>query len=259
MRKKAVLVVDIGNTHIVLGCYLDGKLCANWRLHSDREKTSDEYFCQLQSFFSNTIKEEMSIEKVAMSSVVPELTRIFTHLVQRYLECPLIDVTGYTPLGMSFSIPDPSFIGADLIVNAYSAWKKYETNCIICDFGTATTIQFVDREGHFHGTAIAPGVQSSATGLFTKAALLTNIQLDPPEHLLGTNTKEALLSGIILGHVFLIDGFARKIRQQFKHLGEIKCIATGGISGLLVEKSEEIDIVDKQLTLDGLYLISQVI
>jgi type III pantothenate kinase len=259
MRKSAILVVDIGNTHITLGCYLEGTLFASWRLSSDREKTSDEYFCQLQSFFSTSIKEELSIEKVAMSSVVPELTRIFTHLVQRYLECPLINVTGYTPLGMSFSVPDPSLIGADLVVNAYSAWKKYETNCIICDFGTATTIQFVDKEGHFHGTAIAPGVKSSATGLFTKAALLTNIQLDPPERLLGTNTKEALLSGIILGHVFLVDGFSRKIREQFKHLGDIKCIATGGISGLLVEKSEEINLVDKQLTLDGLYLISQAI
>ncbi len=259
MKKSAVLVVDIGNSHVVLGFYLDGVLSANWRVHSDREKTSDEYYCQIQTFFSTTIKEEVYIDKVAMSSVVPELTRIFTHLVQRYFDCPLINVTGILPLGLSYSIADPSFIGADLIVNAYSAWKKYKTNCIVCDLGTATTIQFVDKDGHFHGTAISPGIRSSANGLFTKAALLTNIQLDQPERLLGTNTKEALLSGIIRGHIFMIDGFTKAIRQQYKHLGEIKCIATGGISSLLVGESEELDVVDKQLTLDGLYMISQVI
>ncbi len=255
---KKILVIDIGNTNIVCGIYTEGELQRVWRLSSDSKKTSDEYFSILYTLAEQSNMKLEAIDHVVLSSVVPSLSRCFEHLFQRYFKSPVIVVTGYTPLGLSFSVSDPGFIGADLIVNAYSAWKKYEDNCIICDMGTATTIQLVDKSGHFHGTSIIPGVVTGAFNLFEKAALLSNIQLEKAEHLLGTTTKDALLSGIVLGHAYMIDRFIMEIKKKWAHLIKFKTIATGGIASLICDHSNEIDIIDKTLTLDGLYKISQI-
>ena len=195
------------------------------------------------------------VKKVAISSVVPELTRIFSHLINKYLKCDVEIVNAYSELGLEFPIEDPGFVGSDLVVNAFSAITKYKTNCIICDFGTATTIQLVGRDGRFFGTIIAPGVITSAKNLFDSTALLSNIQLKKPEHLLGTNTTDALLSGIITGNSFMLDGFIKALKKEYQHLRSIKTIATGGIAELICSNSKEIDIIDKNLTLDGLNLI----
>ena len=150
---------------------------------------------------------------------------------------------------------NPDFIGADLIVDAFIAKEKYKTNCIICDFGTATTIQLVGADGYFYGTVIAPGIKTSADSLFLKTAQLSKIELQTPKSILGTNTKDSLLSGIIYGSIFMIDGIIRQIKKEFNNLENIKVIATGGLAHLVSEDSEEIEIIDENLTLDGLNLI----
>jgi len=252
-----ILVFDIGNTNIVGGVFEGENLKCTLRISSDSQKTADEYFAVINSICAHNKINLDTIEKVILSSVVPSLTRCFEHLFQRYFSCKSIIINGYTKLGLTYSVSDPGFIGADLIVNAFSAWKKYQSPCIICDMGTATTIQLVDQKGHFYGTSILPGVVTGAFNLFEKAALLSNIQLEKPQFLLGTTTKDALLSGIILGHAYLIDRFISEIKNQYSQLGDIKSIATGGISSLICENTKNIDIIDKTLTLDGLYLISK--
>lgn len=252
------MVIDIGNTNIVCGIYINQEMQRVWRISTDHKKTSDEYFSVLFTLAEQSSMNLDVITKVVISSVVPSLTRCFEHLFQRYFNCPVINVNGYTPLGMTFAVQDPGFIGADLIVNAYSAWQKYQDNCIICDMGTATTIQLVDKKGYFYGTSIIPGVVTGANNLFEKAALLSNIQLEKAQHLLGTNTKDALLSGIVLGHAFLLDRFIYEIKKEWASLGSFKTIATGGISSLIGEHTKHFDIIDKSLTLDGLFKISQI-
>lgn len=252
-----ILVFDIGNTNIVGGVYEVGVLKCTIRISSDTKKTADEYFAIIETICSKNNINLDQINKIVLSSVVPSLTRSFEHLIQRYFPCPCVIVNGYTKLGLTYNLSDPGFIGADLIVNAFSAWKKYQCPCVICDMGTATTIQLIDEHGHFYGTSILPGVVTGAYNLFEKAALLSNIQLEKPEHLLGTTTRDALLSGIILGHAFLIDRFVKEIKHKYPELKGIKTIATGGISTLISESTKEVDIIDKNLILDGLYLISQ--
>ncbi len=251
-----ILVFDIGNTNIVGGVYEAGVLKCTLRLSSDLKKTADEYFVLINSICAQNGADTARMDKIVLSSVVPSLSRCFEHMFQRYFTCPFILVNGYSPLGLTYNVADPGFIGADLIVNAYSAWQKYQTNCIICDMGTATTIQLVSCEGHFSGTSILPGLVTGAVNLFEKAALLSDIQLEKPAKLLGTSTREALLSGIIYGHAFLLDRFIQEIRKEYSYLGEIKTIATGGISALVCEHTTCVDVIEKTLTLDGLYLIS---
>jgi len=255
-KMKYILVFDIGNTNIVGGVYEDGLLKCTLRLSSDLKKTADEYFVLVNSICENQGVNINCMDKIVLSSVVPSLTRCFEHMFQRYFKCGYIIVNGYSQLGLTYSVNDPGFIGADLIVNAYSAWKKYQTNCIICDMGTATTIQLVSQEGHFWGTSILPGLVTGAVNLFEKAALLSDIQLEKPTKILGTTTKEALLSGIVYGHAFLLDRFITEIKATYFQIENIKTIATGGISALVCEHTQNVDVIDKTLTLDGLYLIA---
>ncbi len=249
------LAIDIGNTNIEIGIYTAEDLVCSWRLASNASKTEDEYFSVISSLALENQIDIKGIDACCISSVVPELSRIFEHLFEKYLKVKIYNVTAYTPLGLKFPMSDPGFIGADLVVNAYSAWTKYRTNCIICDLGTATTIQLVGNDGSFYGTLIAPGVIISSANLFQKASLLTKIQLETPKQTLGTNTRDALLSGIIKGHSLMVDAFIRRIKTEYVHLGDFKVILTGGISHLIGENLEEEAIIDKTLTIDGLYRI----
>ncbi len=248
-------VLDIGNSHIVAGVYHRNELQYSWRFDTNKTKTGDEYYRTLKSFALEHSLNFEKLSKIAFASVVPELTHVFMHLFKKYSKCPVINVNAYTDLGLSFPMKDPGFIGADLVVNAFSAKEKYKTNCIICDFGTATTIQLVSADGFFYGSIIAPGILTSAASLFKKASLLSEVELQQPKNLLGKNTRDSLLSGIIRGNTFMIDEFIRAIKKEYHDLKGIKTIATGGIAEMICKNSSEIEIIDKYLTIDGLNFI----
>lgn len=250
--EKLNFVLDIGNTHIVAGLYFGSEIKFSFRLASDRLKTEDEYFATISSLLQQAEIAQNSISVAAVCSVVPDLTRVFDHLLNKYFQCEVYIVNSSSSLGITYPMPDPAFIGADLVVNAYAAQRKYKQNCIVCDLGTATTIQLVGKDGYFWGTIIAPGVITSASHLFSKASKLANIKLQKPGNILGITTEDALLSGIVTGNAIMLDGFINKIKNEYKQLDNIIAIATGGIAELICSSSSEIDIVDKNLTLDGL-------
>lgn len=251
----ATLVVDIGNTNITCGFYQNETMTWFARFFSSANRTADEYFSLLSSLLKDI--RIGTIKAVAMSSVVPELTRIWQHLFQKYFEAEVLEITALSDLGLSYKVPEPSFIGGDLVANAYGAWKKYSTNCIVVDLGTATTIEFVTQNGSFEGTAIAPGLKTGADQLFEKAALLSQIEIVTPSVLLGTNTRDALLSGIVHGHAFMLESYIQNIKHQYSEYKDMKTIATGGIADLVKPLVPSIDIVDKTLTLDGIFLAYQ--
>ena len=251
-----VLVVDIGNTNIVCGVYKDDTLIWHVRLRTDRGRTSDEYFGLLTSIKGNVWAVEL-IRHIAIASVVPDMTRMWLHLFNKYFPVKACIIDGYTPLGLSYVVDDPGFIGADLIVNALAAWKKYKSTCIIIDFGTATTLQLVTSTGKFMGAIIAPGIRTAATELFEKAALLSEIELTTPTSTLGTNTQDALLSGIVKGHALMTDSFIKQILNDYAAYNPIIAIATGGIADLIVPLVPSINYLDKTLTLDGLLLAAK--
>ncbi|MFO7896270.1 MAG: type III pantothenate kinase [Candidatus Cloacimonadales bacterium] len=249
------LVADIGNTHIVIGIFAENKVMHSFRLSTDKLKTEDEYFTLIHNLCQSAGFDLKKIKNFALSSVVPKLTRSFCHLSEKYFQLSPIIVDAYLDLGLSFPMSDPGFIGADLIVNAFAACEKYQCNTIICDFGTATTLQLVGKDGFFHGTIIAPGVLTSAASLFSSASKLSQIQLTSPPHILGTNTADALKSGIINGNQLMIDAMIKQIKQEYPTLLPLKTVATGGIAQLICQNSSEIDLIDKNLTLEGLNLI----
>ncbi len=247
--------IDIGNSHIVAGIYEGYELLHQWRINTVKTRTSDEYFTIFKQLLEESNILISEIEIVAISSVVPRLNAVMQDMFGNYFYTKVINVSAYTELGLSFPMDDPGFIGADLIVNAFAAKEKYKTDAIVIDLGTATTIQLVTRQGDFLGTVIAPGVMTSAGSLFEKASKLAHIELKKSDKILGLNTNDALLSGIITGNALMIDSFIDKIKEQHKELNEIKVIATGGLASMICSDSEQVDIIDPQLTLDGLMRI----
>ena len=260
LLQEPVLVVDIGNTNIVCAIYLKGKSIWTVSLKSSRENTSDEYYVLLGSLLESTTLPDgyklglKDIRYIVLGSVVPELTRVWKHLCSKYIQAEVYEINALSPLGISFRVDNPSFIGADLIANAYAAWQKYRTSSIIIDLGTATTIELISPEGMFEGAIIAPGIKIGAESLFSKAAKLYEIELVSPTALLGLNTTEAMLSGIIYGHSFMLDTFIAKIKEQYSQLKPFQTILTGGMSSLIKPYLSEINTIYKCLTLDGFYL-----
>jgi len=260
LLQESVLIVDIGNTNIVCAIYSKNEVIWTARLKADKDNTSDEYYVLLGSLLQasniatvNTFGWQ-DIRYIALGSVVPELTRVWKHLFSKYSQAEVFEIDALSPIGISFRVDNPSFIGADLIANAYAAWQKYKSSSIIIDLGTATTIELISDTGMFEGAVIAPGMKTGADNLFSKAAKLYSIELVPPSALMGLNTTEAMLSGIVYGHSLMLNAFLHKIKEQYSPLAPFKTILTGGMASLVRPYIDGIDIMDKGLTLDGFYL-----
>lgn len=259
MDKKMILVCDIGNTHIVLGVYESDKLLKFWRIQSSTHKTEDEFFVSFKLFLNEINLSINDISGAVISSVVPILTEVFNHLFWKYFHLKPIIVSSKLDLGISYDkIKRPLSIGGDLIANAFAAHKIYgdKNNCIVVDFGTATTIQLISQKREFYGTVISPGVQTSSESLFKIAAQLGQIKLDSPKKVIGDDTRSAMLSGIVFGAAIMADGFIKKIKMEYSNLdGNFCTIATGGISDLICKHTKSIEKINKNLTLQGLQLI----
>jgi type III pantothenate kinase len=248
-----LLVVDIGNTNIVLGIFKGEELRATWRIATAVHKQSDEYAVLLLNLLPREGLEPSDITEVIMSSVVPPLDGVFEELFHRYFNVEPIVVGPGTRTGVRICTDNPREVGADRIVNAAAAHKLYGGPLIVIDFGTATTLDTVSKEGDYLGGAIAPGIGISAEALFMRASKLPRIDLVPPEKTIGTNTVACMQSGIIFGYVGLVEGIVTRMRKE---LGEdARVIASGGLASIIASETSVIDIVDDNLTLTGLRLI----
>jgi type III pantothenate kinase len=250
--KENVLVIDIGNSNIVFGLY-SKKLVKTHRINTDTKLSVDDYYRVYQSFFYGSV-----INKIVISSVVPKLSLIFEEIIQTYVKVPYHFVNYKTDLGLIYPQETADFLGSDLIVNAFSAFKKYKHNCVIVDTGTTTTIQLVHKLGEFLGYVILPGIYTSFQCLKHNASQLKRIKLDSEiTTLLGKGTNEAISSGVINGHFFVIEEYLRRIKLEHSELKPIKTIITGGNAKLLLTALGTNVIFDDNLLLDGLFYISE--
>jgi type III pantothenate kinase len=144
-------------------------------------------------------------------------------------------------------------VGADRIVNAVAAYDRYRRSCIVVDFGTATTFDYVSSRGEYMGGAIAPGIGISAEALFQRTSKLPRIEITKPGKVVGKNTIHSMQSGIFFGYVGLVDEIVRRMKKETK--SNPKVIATGGLAGLIAGESETIEEVNEFLTLEGLRII----
>lgn len=250
-----ILVVDAGNTNIVLGLYKEDELLHQWRIGTERTATVDEYAMIINQLLRYVEVDEKEINGMIISSVVPQLTFVLEGYGQQYLkQTPLIVGPGIKT-GLNIRYENPREVGADRIVNAVAAIHLYGPPLIVVDFGTATTFEYIDENGQYIGGAIAPGIAISMEALYQRAAKLPRVELEPatPKSVIGRNPVSSMQSGLVFGFAGQVDGIVERIYEEFGN--DAKVIATGGMAGYISSHSKTIQIVNPHLTLQGLKII----
>lgn len=249
-----LLVVDVGNTNIVLGVYEGKNLLHFWRISTNKNKTSDEFGMFIVNLFQYNKVELEEIEGVIISSVVPTVMYSLEHAISKYIgKRPMVIGPGIKT-GINVKIDNPRELGADRIVNAVSALAHYGGPLIIIDFGTATTYDCITAKGEHIGGIICPGIKISGDALWQQAAKLPKVELSKPKHVIGKNTIDALKSGLIYGYIGQVDYLVERLKQEMQE-PEAKVIATGGLASMIASESKTIQKTDRLLTLEGLRLI----
>ncbi|MEX2459893.1 MAG: type III pantothenate kinase [Paenibacillaceae bacterium] len=248
-----IFVVDVGNTNIVFGVYEAKNLLHHWRLSTNRSATADEYGIMIYNLFQISGIRVEDIEGVIISSVVPPLMFTLEKVSTKYLKkTPLIVGPGIKT-GLNIRIENPREMGADRIVNAVAGVELYGAPLIIVDFGTATTFDYLDENGHLLGCAIAPGIGISMEALYQHAAKLPRIDLVRPKTTVGRNTVTSMQAGSVFGFAGQADGIVDRMREEFTSTPTV--VATGGLAELISAESKTIQIVNPLLTLQGLQII----
>jgi type III pantothenate kinase len=248
-----LLTIDIGNTNLTLGLYEGDKLGAHWRLATDHNRMPDEYGLQFLGLLQNAGKSLKDITGISLASVVPPLTGRVIQACREYLKQePLVVDTGIKT-GIKVRYEDPKAVGADRICDAVAVMKFHGGPACIIDFGTATTFNALTKDGEYLGGAITAGINLAAEALYTRAAKLPRIDLQTPPSVIGRNTVHAMQSGLLFGYVSMVEGMVTRFRSELG--GDMKVIATGGLSESVAKETKVIDILAPWLTLDGLRII----
>lgn len=248
-----LLVIDVGNSNIVLGVFRGKRLVHSWRISTDRGKTEDEYAILIRALFAAHSLKFEDIRDIVISTVVPPLSPVFERLARQYFgSVPLVVGPGVRT-GMPIKLDNPREAGADRIVNAVAAFEKYGGPVVVVDFGTATIFDAVSASGEYLGGAIAPGIEISTEALFQRAAMLPRIELVKPPSVIGTNTVNSMQSGIVYGFAGQVDELVTRIVAELG--GSAKVVATGELADLIATEALSIQEVDPLLTLDGLRII----
>lgn len=247
-----LLLIDIGNSNITLGISDDKEVLNTLRIDTKLPENGADYY---KNFLDNLIEnyDIPVIESAVLCSVVAEVSPMIINAVKERFKIVPIIVDHNINTGLSFNINNIHTLGADRIANAAAACNLYSGNLIVIDFGTATTFCTVTEDGEYLGGAIMPGIGISAESLYEKTSGLPLVDFKAPENIPGRNTRDNILTGIVIGHA----GAAERIINDIsKETGKAySVIATGGFAGLVSPFIKEIDYINPSLTLDGLRIL----
>ncbi|MBI4821138.1 MAG: type III pantothenate kinase [Deltaproteobacteria bacterium] len=248
-----LLAFDVGNTNITIGLFEKERLAGSWRLETARTRTGDEYGLLVRLLLEQSGHHAASVDAVIGASVVPPLSPVIRQLAERVFGVRALMVEPGVRTGLPILYDPPKDVGADRIVNAVAAYARFESACIVVDFGTATTFDCITAKGEYAGGAIAPGIQIAMDALFSRTAKLPRVEVARPERAIGRNTNESIQSGTYFGYVAMVDGLVERLRVELG--APVRVMATGGLASVIASDSKTIEAVDPDLTLVGLRLI----
>ncbi len=250
-----ILAVDIGNSDVVMGIFNDENLLQSWRLRTRLHQSMDEYEMLVRGMLFACDFSLEETKGAILSSVVPELTDVFSKLIENMIGQHPIKVSNKINLGITINTDDPSKIGHDRLVNAAAAYNQYKTSLVIIDCGTATTLDVVTTDGVFQGGIICPGLLISSEELFSKAAQLYHVNLEMPKNIIGKNTADSLKSGLIYGYGGMIESLTNRLLKEIKQHSQAdpKVVITGGLAPKILTILPKA-IYHEDLTLRGLFL-----
>ncbi|WP_055071749.1 type III pantothenate kinase [Clostridium massiliamazoniense] len=252
-----ILLIDAGNTNIVLGVHKNGDYIASWRISTDPKKTSDEYAIQVMQLFHQSDLNPNEVNGIIISSVVPNIMHSIENMIRKCFKQDPIIVGPGIKTGMNIKYDNPKEVGADRIVNSVAAYEIYKRSLIIIDFGTATTYCAITENGDYLGGNICPGIKIASEALFERAAKLPRVELEKPKSLICRNTVTSMQAGIIYGYIGQVEYIVKKMKEEMTALGEKEplVIATGGLSKLIYDGTKVIDKIEPRLTLEGLKIL----
>lgn len=257
-----LLALDVGNTNIVLGTYEGENLIEEYRVQTVKEGTGDELLREFKAGIDHLNVNNNNIEGIAVSTVVPSIMPLIEKVLRDNFDVEPFIINADVKMGIILDIDVPSGLGADRIADAAMVYKKYGGPCIVIDFGTATTYDFITEEGIFIGGLISPGLKISADALYSAASLLSEIKLEKPKTCIAKNGIGAILGGTIYGYVGQVEYLIQRMKTEFVEKintkadeSEIVVVATGGLSKFICDETDYIDYVDASLTLDGIKML----
>jgi type III pantothenate kinase len=248
-----LIVVDAGNSNVVVGIYVGERLEHVWRLATDADRMPDEWWSLLKTLSDDNPVSIQEATGAIIASVVPRLTPKLATMIEDRIGIRPVIITNNLDMGIGVETDHPEEVGADRIVNSLAVQHLYHAPAIVVDFGTATTFDVVSSEGNYIGGSIAPGVQLALDALTGRAARLSSVQLSVPEHAIGKNTIHSVQSGTVLGYVELVNGMLERLSDELG--GDPAIIATGGLGQLFEQHCPRIQAWEPDLTLVGLRLI----
>ncbi len=250
-----LLAIDAGNTNIVFSIFSGPELAGSWRVATRADRTADEYAVFLLQMFEIKGVNRDKLEAAIISSVVPDANSALQRLCENHLGIkPWFVGDPALDLGLRILIDRPEELGADRIVNAIAARAICKPPLLVIDFGTATTVDYVNADGDYAGGVIAPGPNLSLQALHMAAAKLPRVAVAAPAKVIATNTVDAMQAGIFYGYIGMVEGLIARIRQESGHLN-MPVLATGGLAGLFATATPVFNLHDTELTLRGLKLI----
>jgi type III pantothenate kinase len=250
-----LLATDVGNTQTHLGVFDRDELVHQWRASTDSRSTADELALQFGEFLALAdLSFSKQITGVCISSVVPRVTQELREMTLKYFGFPAVVVEAGTKTGIAVLTDNPREVGADRIANAVAAHELFpESAVVVVDFGTAITVDAVSAKGQYLGGAISPGLDTSATALFSATANIRRVELVAPPTAIGKTTVSSVQSGIMFGTASMVDGLVERVTEELG--GDARVIATGGLAPQIAELCRTIEKVEPILTLMGLRLI----
>jgi type III pantothenate kinase len=252
-----LLLIDVGNSQTDVAAVdpAEGSYSQFWRVETKRDLDSEGWRKLFLKNADENIFDFTSIIAVALSSVVPSITRTLTKLFINWLNIQPLVVTSNLKLGIQVAVDQPENVGTDRLCNATAAYHCAGGAVIVVDVGTATKIEAVTGDGVFVGGAIAPGLGVSLEALVGRAAQLYAVPVEFPQNTIGTNTVEAMQSGLVVGHLAMIEGMIGRFREQLGD--EAPAILTGGYGRHFNRKSIVFEKYEPELTVRGILRIWQ--
>ena len=249
-----LLTIDVGNTNITLGVYDKDSLAASFRMTTKMQRTSDELGLTISQLLRTRRLDPGRVDAIIISSVVPKIMHSLRNAIRKTWEIEPLIVSPDIKTGIHLHTDNPKSVGADRIVNTAAAHHLYPgQNCLVLDFGTATTYDYVDADGNFSYTIIQPGLEISAQALFTMAAKLPEVEIQKPASVLGYNTVTGMQSGIVYGYIGSVEYIIKKVREELQT--DFTVIATGGLGRVIAQETDMIHVYDADLAFKGMKIL----
>ena len=242
-----LFAIDIGNSAIKFGVFDRETLLSKFSIPTKRDVTADD----LRIAVGKNL--DLPISSAIVCSVVPELDAPLAEFINTALGTDPFFVTNSFDFGLTVKYKPLDAAGTDRLVNSFASVEKYGAPCIVCSFGTATTIDVVNEKRELVGGLIAPGMATMTRSLHFNTAKLPEVEIKKPDDVIANTTETSIQSGIFYSQIGLVESVVSRIKNEI--VADTTVIATGGFAPMIADSTDVISAVDENLLLDGLRML----